>query len=468
MSENRLIKKMSLYFIGNFSSRILSIFFIPIYAYYVSADDLGYFDYYQTISMILVPILFLAIWEAILKYVIQENNVDNKRVIVNTLNTFIISISFFSLLLFIVLRYFEIIPTTIPLAFSFMIVVQSITQIWQYYSRAMNENKLYVVSSIVGSITYLVLTLIYIVLLKSGLEGLINSYIISQLAIFIVIELKLKLLKHYRVKDYKFFILKDALEFSTPLVFNLISIWLISSANKLIVTSFLGPNINGLYSFANRFSIIITMFGTIVSMSLIEEAYSYKNIELYARNFSKIIQNLFRMYFSILIMAIPIIRLIYVAFANSDYVTSINYVSFLLLSSVLAATSNNFGSSFQVTNKTQFIFFTTLIGAIISISGSLILIDSIGIYGVLLSQVFGNIAMMATRAIYAFSSTGIKINWKPILIYLFCTVLVSVLININNNIVILFMLMVNFVIVLFLNKKEVKLLLGFFNSFRTK
>ena len=66
------LKKIGLYFVGTFSTRLLSVLLVPIYAYFVSSVDLGEYDYIYAIVNILYPIAFLCIWESILKYGMQR------------------------------------------------------------------------------------------------------------------------------------------------------------------------------------------------------------------------------------------------------------------------------------------------------------------------------------------------------------------------------------------------------------
>lgn len=46
---------------------MISVIIIPIYAVYISVADLGSFDYQNTIAQFLSPVIFGAIWEAILR-----------------------------------------------------------------------------------------------------------------------------------------------------------------------------------------------------------------------------------------------------------------------------------------------------------------------------------------------------------------------------------------------------------------
>ena len=82
-----IIKKSAIYLVGNFSSKILMAIIIPIYAFYVQSSDLGYFDYSQTIMYIAVPIAFFSVWEAILKFTIddkyQKSDIINSAILLS-------------------------------------------------------------------------------------------------------------------------------------------------------------------------------------------------------------------------------------------------------------------------------------------------------------------------------------------------------------------------------------------------
>lgn len=79
VQRNGIHKKTGLYFIGNMSSKIMTALLVPVYAFYVSAYDLGAYDYSQTIMQIAVPILYMAIWEAVLKYVISSDDKNQQN-----------------------------------------------------------------------------------------------------------------------------------------------------------------------------------------------------------------------------------------------------------------------------------------------------------------------------------------------------------------------------------------------------
>lgn len=79
MENKKIIKKSGLYLIGNLSSKILTSLLVPIYAFYVTSADLGTYDYSHTIMNILIPILFISVWDAIIRFVLSEKNEREKE-----------------------------------------------------------------------------------------------------------------------------------------------------------------------------------------------------------------------------------------------------------------------------------------------------------------------------------------------------------------------------------------------------
>ena len=77
--NNNTLKSIFSYFIGNMSSKLLSVLLIPIYAYFVSVEDLGDYDYFIALLNIIVPIAYLNVWDAELKYLIGYEKLKERK-----------------------------------------------------------------------------------------------------------------------------------------------------------------------------------------------------------------------------------------------------------------------------------------------------------------------------------------------------------------------------------------------------
>lgn len=407
--KNQFIKKTSIYFIGTLSTKMISVVLVPIYAYFVAVNDLSEYDYFATIASTLSPIAFAAIWEAILKYGIK--NEKDQQSIFSTTVAFTVGISLICLVAYPILTYFTGKSVGVLCVLLF-IVAQGLALIWQFSARALQENHRYVVASIVGSCVLIITDIVLIVFSKLDFWGLSVSYLLSQVSIAIVIETKIHLLRQFKLSFVSKKTLKQMLFFSLPLVVNNVSLWLYSSGSRVIIKNYIGVTENGLYAFASKFSLLISLVSTVISMAIIEEAYSYDTLEEYRDKISSLISIISKAYFGIIALAIPAIYILYsIAFRNTGYYASVDYIFLLLLGALFTALSNNFGSAFQVTDNTKYIFLTTLAGAVVALGLSFALNSTFGVYGVLIGNAVGPFVMMLIRAFYAKHTTGLAINW---------------------------------------------------------
>ncbi len=388
-----VIKKSAIYLIGNFSSKILMAIIIPIYAFYIQSSDLGYFDYSQTIMSIVVPIVFFSVWEAILKFTIdgtyQRQDIINSAILLSLCACAVIAAGMLVVNLFISIRYFAYIVA--------MFLMYGLVQIWQYAARGLNDSKIYVISGIVGTFVNFGAILALVVWLGLGLQGLFISYVLSQVATLVTIELKLRLIKRIRFERESFAILRKMAKFSAPLTLNTISAWLFTGFSRIIINSKLGDYENGLYAFANKFAIVISMLGSVITMAVIEEAIISRKEKRDLLAEGKNASELYVALICVATVAVPAIKLFYNFIDESEYYSSFVYVPFLLLYATLSTLASNIGAQFQALEITKYQFISTIIGSAFTVIISIVFIDDYGINAVVISQVVGALVMVIAR-----------------------------------------------------------------------
>ncbi|MDA2271781.1 polysaccharide biosynthesis C-terminal domain-containing protein [Bacillus cereus] len=415
MQGSSFNKKVGIYFIGMLSSKILSVLLIPIYAFYVSADVLGYYDYTITIMSILIPCVYIAIWEALLRFILSEKNDVTKRVAIATSAIFSLFMTCLLIVGSIVYGNLFINNAKIVPLIVIMFASYGLTNIWQYFARALEENRVYVFAGVIGTIINFVSVVILVCIMELGLQGLFTSYILGQVSILVFIERKVHVRKYINIKYFRIKTLKKMLLFSAPLVLNLISMWLMSAFGRFIITQKIGVNANGLFSFASKFSLIVTMIGSVITMAIIEEAIISAKTKGLDSSFTSKIENVFKVFQSIILVAVPLIVIFYNFIDGTDYNNSMQYAPWLLLYAIANIMSSNLAAVFQVIDKTNYQFITTLIGAVVTVLISYGLISLIGIYAVVIGQIMGGITMMLTRYRLINKYIKFKIAWNPII-----------------------------------------------------
>ncbi|MBY0029985.1 lipopolysaccharide biosynthesis protein [Priestia aryabhattai] len=440
MLESRLSNKISIYFIGMMSSKILSVLLIPLYAFYVSASALGYYDYMQTVMSITIPIVYIAIWEAILKFVLSESNEVTRKKVISTSAFFSMTITLFlAVLVFVILYKFTSQPLSIILLVPIMFVTYGLAVIWQYLARSLEQNKVYVFAGVVSTIINFLAVLILVCFVDLKLEGLFLSYIFGQFSIIVFIERKLCIRNYLRIGHFDYGVLRKMLTFSAPLVLNLISLWLMSAFGRFIITNELGTNANGLFSFANKFSLIITMIGSVITMAIVEEAILSTREKGINPQFKKNIELICKIFQCAILIAVPMIVIFYSFISQTDYYASLKYAPWLLLYAVATTVSANVGSIFQAINKTRYQFLTTVIGSLMTVSIAYIFIASIGIYSVIVGQIVGSIVMLFARYLLVNKYVNFKINWIPVInmtVLFIVTTIICLNVSVTMNIVV--------------------------------
>lgn len=453
MLSKSLLKKSSIYFVGNFSSKIMSALLIPIYAYSVSSKDLGYFDFTQTIMGVLSPIIVIAIWEAVLKFLLStDNQTDRRKILTSSASFSLFMAILFSLIVVLINYYHNLQLRFLPLII-LMIVLHSLVYVWQYYARGVGENKLYVISGICSTIVNFLMVITLVVVNELGIMGLLIAYNLGQLSIIIIIERKIGVIKYLKFQDFDFKIVLNMVAFSAPLVLNLLSAWMIAGLGRMLITLNLGAEDNGTYSFANKFSLIIVMIGSVITMAIIEEAILSVKDKSLKENFNKTLETLFSIFQLFAIFSVPMIVIFYEFISNTEYYNSISFALWLLIYAVLNTMASNVGSVFQAINKTKYQFYTTFFGALITVAIAMSLINLIGIYAVVIAQIAGAFTMLMSRYYLINKFVKLKMNWTPIISKFLIFTLV-VIVCLKMGVVISIILQIIFIILIFVLGKE--------------
>jgi O-antigen/teichoic acid export membrane protein len=452
-SKTSFLKKIGLYFIGSISSKLLNVILVPIYAFSVVASDLGNYDYVITLSNILIPICYVTIWEAILKFVLSCNSKEEREKIIASSASFmlIVTIFVFPILYYIMEHIF--LPGVNNFLSTIVMIIYGFVVTWQYYCRAFEKNNVYVISSIIGTFFNLLASIMLICVFKLGFDALCISYIIGNLIIIIIIELNIKVIPSILKNKIDLSIIWKMLKFSLPLMLNCISAWLIMGFSKSIINKNLGSHVSGQYAFANKFCVILTLFGSVINMAFIEEAIIDSKEEKVNDKFLKNVEIILIAFLQLLILVVPVISGFYEVIQTTEYYDSKIYFPILLVYSLLSVMSTNIGTIFQVVNKTKYAFLTTMIGSIISISLSLLGLKTYGLLSVLFGQVIGMFSINVLRYLFACKYTTYRLNYLKIMLYFILYIFICY-ISLKTSIIYNFVIfLIVFILLIYLNRK---------------
>ena len=189
--SNSLLKNTLLYCIGNLASKGLSFILVFFTTFYLSREDVGVFDLFLTTISLLTPIVTLQLTDAVLRWLIENNQFENKARVLTT-SSFILLISIFIAIVG-VLIFQSFYPFLFYKELLFLLGFQSFFLLFQQFQRAIADNKGYVLSSVFYTFLYVFLAILFLVFYDKKIEGLLYSKIIAAFfsTLFIVFRNKM-------------------------------------------------------------------------------------------------------------------------------------------------------------------------------------------------------------------------------------------------------------------------------------
>ncbi len=453
---NRFYKNIGIYFLSNFSTKILQLLFIPLYSIFIKPDDFGYYSLILSMLSLSIPILYQSIWEGVLRYSIERENQEYK--VISTAALYCIGITLIYGLCFLIINlYFDI-------DYSPYILIMGISQMlitfYLFSARALKENKVYALSTVVQSIVITSLSIYLIAYLRLGILALFITYIAGNIIGILILEWKLKVLCRISRANFQFSLLAPIIKYSLPLSFNAASWWLITSFNNFVITYRISIYENGIYSMANKFGSILTLVTSVVSLAWIEESFRIHGSKNSDKYFNKVLDVLIRLVFGTVAILIPITNIFYQFSVSDLYSSGVTLIPIIYLSAAFSSLAAHLASGFLARKESELVLKTTIIGGIVSAVGGLIMVKYFGVMGVVTTSLIGFILMFVIRIPILKKRMDLKVNASSLFISTSICLLVSVISNyfvgsLINQIIIL---IATFIATLIYNYKVIKLI----------
>lgn len=441
---------------------------MPFVTRMLVTSDYGAADLVQQTANVLIPIVFLQINSAALRFALDKasNKADVFTVgIRTTLVGFVVFIFFAYPLSLVTINDFRL-GDYIILIYAFVLVSGS-RQLCQQFVRGSGKVKIFAVDGIIATATTLLFNLLFLGPFHWGVTGYVVAIIASDACSIMFLTATCKLWRYVKIKGVGKGIASEMLKYSIPMMPSIILWWVINVSDRYMVTGFIGSSANGLYTAASKIPNFIIMFSSIFidawQLSAVDE---YDN-EGKADFFTKV----FRVYSGGVFVAasalIVLCQLFTKILVADSYYESWQFVPILIISTSLSCFVNFLASVYMASKKTLMGSVTAFAGAITNFGLNMLLIPGIGINGATIATVAAFIVVFVTRAIN--TRQYVKINFSPVIMVVEIAILASqagVLVLMQKGILMYIIEGVLFVVMAVLNAKPLielaNLLLGKF------
>lgn len=375
---SKLFKSAGVYFLGNVMTRLISFFLLPLYTKYIAADDLGFFDVSTSYLNVLIPVICLEIWSGIMRFIFDFDNFEDKyKVIFNGMVIFSISVAIYSLLFFILGIVTNIQSIMLIFIYGFFLMLQNL---YTYLARGLNFNQAFAVSGIINSLVNSISNIIMILVFGMKLNSLYISMILGLFVQVVILESKVKIVHNISLNLFDKNLVYSMVRFSLPLCLNSACFWFLSSYNKIGISNTLGLEANGIYTVAGKFTMMIAIVANCFSLAWQEMVYSLGNEKNNKGKFYSSASNY--CITSLLLgtlLVIPIIHIIFPFFVDEAYSIAYPLIPLYMFATAISTFSSFLGNIFGAEKKTEVIFYSTIIAAIVNVSLFHFLVNYIGI-----------------------------------------------------------------------------------------
>lgn len=395
--------------ICSFTSKLLVFFMLPFYTTVLSKEEFGTADLINTIIGLLAPVFSLCISQGVMRFAIDKAK-NTKQVF-----TFGLKVTLGGAVI-LFLCYPIIINIPIICDYIWIFLLLYITQVFHsligLFARGLNKMKFVGVAGVISSFVVVGSNILLLFIYKYGVDGYLISIIISNIVFISFLFLKCKMWL-YVGKDNDNELNKGMLLYSLPMIPNSLSWWIQHSANRYILNYYCGIGDVGLYSAASKMPTIVDTFrGIFVQAWQLSTITEFNNEGSDA--FFKNIYKLFNTFIIILCAGLLLFCKLLANVLYSDSFFEAWKFTPLLIVGILFSSLVAFYSPIYLANKkTNKLFLSTAIGAIITIIANFIFVPMIGAIGSAISVVISNFVIFIylhidTRKYLSFSLG----NWQ--------------------------------------------------------
>lgn len=384
-----LVRKTAIYAIGNFGSKILAYIMVLVYSYFITTDELGYYDLILTSISMLQPLVLFQMNDGVYRYLVDSKREERSSIIGN---------GFYFLCLTTLLAEFLFLLVSFKLNIQYAVWIGALFVSTMFFVflqdavRGLSQSKLYAAMGVLNSVVMLLCEIVGLLLLRLGVLALLISKVIANLSCVLVMLVRVPDIRCAARHRMQYPTLLPLLKYSAPLVPNTISWWVVNSSSRYIILGFLGAASNGLFAMATKFPTILTTITSIFFLAWQESAIK----EYHSPNRDQFFSDVFRKYYILLLTlclcAVPATRFVIELFVADEYKTAWQYTGFLYLGAVFSALCSFLGMGYQISKETARSFGSTVFAAGLNILVNIGLIKLIGLQA----------ASIATFAAYLF------------------------------------------------------------------
>ena len=407
-----LTKNTLLFAISSFGTKLLSFLLVPLYTNILTTSEYGTADLLYTTTTLLIVLFTINISDGVLIFA-MDKKYSPTEVLSFGLRVLLVGWGILCVLasLGFAVGVFDW-PPYYYIFVIFFFIISALYQTLSNYLRAIDRVRDVAVAGIVSSIAYLFCNILFLLIIKIGLNGYLFSTIIGPLAgtVYCIAAGRISItniVRQHISKEQS----KTVLKYCIPLIFNSVALWINSCLDRYFVTYFCGVDQNGIYSVASKIPVILSTVYTIFSqawtLSAVKEFDPEDKDGFFSKTYEVYNAAMLIACSGLILINIPLAKILYA----KEFFVAWKYSSVLLLGIFFNSLTAFLGSIFSATKNSNILATTTVVSAVVNTVLNILLIPRFGVQGAAIATAVALASMWIIRMIKLKHLIRIKINW---------------------------------------------------------
>ncbi len=395
--KNKLLNNAFIFTFSSILNKGINFLLLPVLTHYLTKDDYGHLGF--IVSVVAISTIFVGLWPP--NFIMAKFHLyDRQKLSKYMSNIFIITFITFFIVMTVMYLFKNTIFTNFqnPDKLIFLISLYTLfTVVFNIFNiiTQLEKNAIrYAVFQFVYLFSSLSLALFLIVYCNYDWRGKFYSelFILSILTVYIFYYLKKS---GYLSFDFDFVKIKKITSFLFPMTFSIVSLFMISTADKIILAKYLDIEAVGIYTIAMTMSIIINIiFDALISAwspYFFEKIATKTKEDILFIKRSLLFYSLFVAIFTVIyIFVIPFVFHIMI---DSKFDQSLNYIPFLVTGFAFEGLRKPLTGFLLHKNKTKVLAIASLVVAFLNIVLNIVLVQRYNIYGATYSTIFSFVSL---------------------------------------------------------------------------
>jgi len=411
-------KDSLIYGFGNLSVKLVGLVLIPVYtnAKYLSFEEFGMLGLLDVTSILITAIISLSLTQGITRWYWDSEYRDKQKPIVFSLLIFLLIIG----VIFLVISYLlsdyisKLLFGTVEYSgLVYSVVIASVLQVFlsmlQTLMKLQQKPVLFTTTNILRLVFTLTITIYLVVYRNQSIQGIYIAQIIGSLVFLLVCY---KYIKNIVEIKFEGAILREMIQYSSPLILASISSILLSFQDRFILDHYTDLNKVGIYSLAYRIAntiklLVVSSVQMAVSPMLFLMMDDRNNLRFYSK---------YMTYFAFLVTIFTLMLNLYCYEIVKVFTHSVNYwdavsvipiISFSLLFDMLKDTTL---TGLQIEKKTRLISRIVIFIALFNLGLSFLFIPKWHYFGAAYATLISEVVFFSLT--YAYAQRYYKIPYE--------------------------------------------------------